>query len=146
MLPSKATILIVDDNQELLDTYTALLPILGYRVLTAPDGYRGLEVFEQSQPPPDCVIIDVRMPEIDGYQLVRIFRGDPSTAQTPLIILTAMARDTDQYIGMASGADFYLTKPILPETLIATIDEALQLQVEQRQAHMRQLYDALPPE
>ena len=140
------TVLIVDDNQDLLATYTALLPILGYHVLTAADGYQGLEVFEESDPRPNCVIIDVRMPEVDGYQLVRLFRGDPNTAQTPLIILTAMAQDNDKYMGLASGADFYLTKPIAPETLIATIEQAIQIDAVQRQAHMQQLYDATPPE
>ena len=146
MSPTKATVLIVDDNQELLDTYTELLPVLGYQVLTAADGYQGLAVFEQSNPRPDCLIIDVRMPEVDGYQLVRIFRGDSSTAQTPLIILTAMARDDDQFRGRASGADFYLTKPVSPEVLIATIEQALQIDAVQRKAQMQELYDALPPE
>ncbi len=142
----KATILLVDDNQELLDTYADLLPLLGYQVLTAPDGAAGLEVFEQSPRRPDCVVIDVRMPELDGYQLVRLFRGDPSTDQTPLVILTAMTQEVDQLRGLLSGADFYLTKPVSPETLIATIEQAIHLDAAQRLARMKELDGTMPPE
>jgi two-component system, OmpR family, alkaline phosphatase synthesis response regulator PhoP len=145
MPDEKATILLVDDNLELLETYADLLPLLGYRVLTAPDGVAGLEVFEQSTPRPDCVIIDVRMPEIDGYQLVRLFRGDPNTAQTPLVILTAMTQEVDQLRGLFSGADFYLTKPVPPETLIATIEQAIQLDSSQRLARLREMSTDFPP-
>lgn len=132
------TILLVDDHQELLDVIGDLLQALGgFTVYTAHNGVEGLVQYEAIHP--DCVIIDVRMPQIDGYQLVRILRGDPASAQTPLIILSALGQDRDKWGGMLSGADFYLIKPVLPSELIATIHEAISLTQEQRNEAIRHI-------
>ncbi|HEU5199181.1 MAG TPA: response regulator [Ktedonobacterales bacterium] len=113
-------VLIVEDNSDLLDLLLQALPALGpFHVTGAPDGFAGLLTFEKIHP--DCVVVDVRMPELNGYQFVRALRGDPQTAATPLIILTALTQDRDRFIGLASGVDLFLTKPVLPFDLAQAI-------------------------
>ena len=73
------------------------------------------------------------MPRMDGYQLVRSLRGDARTANTPLIILSAMTREEDQMTGMNTGADEYHTKPFKPSALNATIEKVLHLTPSDRQ-------------
>src|SRR5271165_5273071 len=88
---SGLTILLIDDNPKLIKLFTeALREMCDYTLVTAENGIEGLEKFFEVRP--DCVVIDVKMPGLDGYQLVRALRGDPDSAQTPLIIMTAMAQ------------------------------------------------------
>jgi CheY-like chemotaxis protein len=132
------TILIVDDDPRIIEVLREGLEVLGgFRVVAAADGEQGLERFEDIRP--HAVIIDVRMPGIDGYQLARAIRGDPATAQTPLVFLTAMAQDRDRYIGLASGADIYLIKPVAPSELVDAIRSALALDADGRLRRMRDL-------
>jgi len=127
------TVLIVEDNPELLDLLLQSLPVLGgFRVFGAKDGLEGLVQFEEIHP--DCVVVDVRMPEINGYQFVRALRGDPATANTPLIILTALTQDRDRFAGLASGADLFLNKPVLPFDLAQAIQGVLERSAAERQA------------
>jgi two-component system, sensor histidine kinase and response regulator len=130
-------VLIVDDNPELLNVFVEGLPLVGeYRVFTAPDGTKGLELYYTHRP--DCVVIDVRMPEMNGYQLARALRGDPETAETPLIILTALPQDQAEFASLAAGCDQFLVKPVIPRELAAAIQMALSIQTEERaQRYMR---------
>jgi two-component system alkaline phosphatase synthesis response regulator PhoP len=109
-------------------------------VVTAQNGAIGLERFYDVRP--QCVIIDVKMPELDGYQLVRVLRGDPETADTPLIILTAMAQDQNRLAGLVSGVDQYLIKPVTPRDLLAAIQKSLQATHDERLLRLRQLVEA----
>ncbi len=128
---SSHTILIVEDNPDLLEFLQMTLPHLGnYRVVCASDGIAGLEQAIAFRP--SCMVIDVKMPGLDGYQLVRTLRGDRETADIPLVILTAMAQERDQFTGMAAGADVYLTKPVILPNLIAAIQEAIRLGANDR--------------
>jgi CheY-like chemotaxis protein len=130
------TILIVDDNPLLLEFMQDALQELGdFLVVTATNGIDGLEQFYQIHPA--CAIIDVKMPGLNGYQLVRALRGDPETAQTPLILLTALAQDADQFAGLAAGADQYLRKPIDLLELVQAVYRAIQISDEERQRRMR---------
>jgi len=134
----QVTILIVDDDPRIVEVLREGLEVLGgFRVASAADGEQGLERFEEVRP--HAVIIDVRMPGIDGYQLARAIRGDPATAQTPLVFLTAMAQDRDRYIGLASGADIYLIKPVAPSELVEAIRGALALDADGRLRRMRDM-------
>lgn len=142
---SRQTVLIVDDNHELLDLMTDSLTLLGdYTVLTADNGADGLERAIESRP--DCMVIDVKMPGLDGYQLVRALRGDPATAAMPLVILTALSQDHYRFAGMLVGADQYLTKPIKPPELITAIQEAIRVSQIDRARRMEALLREPPEE
>ncbi|GAC1436804.1 MAG: hypothetical protein PVS3B3_23330 [Ktedonobacteraceae bacterium] len=126
------TVLVIDDNPTIVELIKYAVNLQGeYNVIVAYDGVQGLERVYADHP--DCVIVDVKMPRMDGYQLVRCLRGDARTANTPLIILSAMTGDEDQMTGMLSGADEYLTKPFKPSALNATIEKVLRLTPSDRQ-------------
>lgn len=129
------TVLIVDDNHDLLLLITESLTLIGgYTVVTADNGDDGLARAVELHP--DCVVIDVRMPGLDGYQLVRALRGDPKTAALPLVILTALTQEHYRFAGLLAGADQYLTKPIKPPELVAAIQESIRLTEAERNARM----------
>jgi two-component system alkaline phosphatase synthesis response regulator PhoP len=138
-------VLLVDDNTALLQTLQVALEALGpFAVTSATNGADGLERYFEVRP--DCIVIDVKMPELDGYQLVRALRGDPDSAGTPLVMLTALGREKDELAGMLSGADIYLIKPVPPQELVAAIRRAVALSdADLRQRQLR-LLDELPPE
>lgn len=134
---SPTRILIVDDSPILLESLTFALSMRGFHVATAADGITGLERAVALQP--ECIVIDVKMPGLDGLQLVRVLRGDPQTAHIPLVILSAMVQPADQSAGMFSGADRYLTKPTHPQDIDAAIRQAIALDGEMRAARLRAL-------
>ncbi len=138
-------VLLVDDNPEITETFQLHLERFeGYVVHTAANGAAGLEAYYAADPHPDCVVIDLKMPELDGTQLTRALRGDPETAHIPIIIITAYAQDHHRQLGEIAGADFYLTKPIKPSELAASIRAAITITAEQRAARLRQLVDDDP--
>jgi CheY-like chemotaxis protein len=138
-------VLIVDDNPNLLSIITdSLLELGDFQVVTAADGAEGLAAFYAEHP--DCMVIDVKMPGLDGYQLVRAIRGDPETAGTPLVILTALVQDSNRLAGMAAGVDCYLTKPVKPQDLVAAIQQAIARSEAERRQQLRVLVEEPPPE
>lgn len=108
-----------------------------YSVVVAYDGVQGLERFNAEHP--DCVIVDVRMPRMDGYQVVRCIRGDSVSAHTPLIILSAMIEEDDQLTGLLSGVDEYVAKPFKPSVLCATLERVMQITPEERANRIERL-------
>jgi two-component system alkaline phosphatase synthesis response regulator PhoP len=124
-------VLVIDDNPTIVELIKYAVRLQGdYQVSVAYDGVQGLECILTEHP--DCVIIDVKMPKMDGYKLLRCLRGDSGTADIPLILLSAMTREEDQMTGLLSGADEYLTKPFKPNALNAAIKRVLQLTPEER--------------
>ncbi len=139
------TVLIVEDNPDLLDLLLMALPRLGpFRVCGVADGISGLEQCYELRP--QCIVIDVKMPGLDGYQLVRALRGDPETASIPLIILTALAQQKDHFAGLAAGADLYLIKPVTPQALVAAIHQVINISETERLQRLEALLEAEPPE
>ncbi len=131
-------VLVIDDNPTIVELIKYAVNLqTSYNVVVAYDGVQGLERVYAEQP--DCVIVDVKMPRMDGYQLVRCLRGDPRTADTPLIILSALTREEDQMAGFLSGVDEYLTKPFKPAALNAAIERVLRLTPAERQQRMDRL-------
>lgn len=141
MTPSQAiTVLVVDDNPELLNVFANGLPLVGnFTVFTADDGAKGLEACYAHHP--DCLVIDIKMPEMDGQQLVRVLRGDPTTANIPLIILTALPHDQVEFASFASGTDVFVMKPLLPRELAQAIYLALTVDADERAKRLRLLVE-----
>lgn len=140
-----ATVLIVDDDPDLLQLLTDGLELLGnFTVVSATDGIQALERFYETRP--DCMVIDVKMPGLNGYQLVRALRGDPDSAATPLIILSALAQDQQQFAGLALGADDYLVKLVDIQDVVAAVQRAVLIDPDERQRRIQALLDQLAAE
>lgn len=128
-------VLIIDDNDAIVDVMRHTLLMHGsFEPIIATDGVEGLERFYSEKPV--CVIVDAKMPRMDGFQLLRCLRGDSESAQTALVMVTALVRDTEQMSGLLSGADEYLTKPFKPSALIAAIERALRVTPADRQTRL----------
>jgi two-component system alkaline phosphatase synthesis response regulator PhoP len=131
-------ILVIDDNPTIVELIRHAVNLQGkYSVVVAYDGVQGLERFHAEHP--DCVIVDVRMPRMDGYQVVRCIRGDTASAHTPLIILSAMIEEDDQLTGLLSGVDEYLAKPFKPSVLCATLERVMLITPEERTNRIERL-------
>ena len=140
-----STVLVVDDNADLRVFVAESLRKLGnFTVVTAEDGAQGLQRYFEIRPA--CVVIDVVMPGIDGYQLIRALRGDPDSSSTPLVILSAMEGDRDRLGGLMAGVDEYLVKPVGPVELVHAIERVVGRSQEERQRRLRALLDEPPGE
>jgi CheY-like chemotaxis protein len=137
---SLPTVLLVEDNQMLLDVLLMVLPRMApFQFVGVSDGDTGLEQCYALRPA--CIVIDIIMPGLNGYQLVRALRGDPETASIPLIILSALAQEQEQFAGLAAGADQYLIKPVTPQLLAAAVEQAIALSATARAEHWQRLAD-----
>lgn len=120
---STKTILIIDDDQELVSLLKMRFELEGYNILTAHDGEDGLNAAREKKP--DLIILDVMMPQIDGFHVCRLLKFDLKTDRTPIILLTARSTPKDQAIGQDVGSDFYITKPFEFEDLRKSVQELL---------------------
>ena len=118
------SILLVDDDQEIRELLNAYLSRSGFRVRTVADGAQFRDAM--SSDTPDLVILDVMLPDEDGFSLCRWVRGHQRLAQMPIIMLTASSDETDRVIGLELGADDYLGKPFSPRELLARIKALLR--------------------
>lgn len=116
-----ATILVVDDEQSILNIVTAYLRAEGYTVHTASDGPGGLKAARALKP--DLLILDIMLPGMDGLELLTQLRRE---SDVYVIMLTAKSEETDKVIGLAVGADDYLTKPFSARELVARVKAALR--------------------
>jgi DNA-binding response OmpR family regulator len=114
-------ILVVDDEPRLVSVVEAYLEQEGFEVATASNGQDAL--FAAREAKPDLIILDVMMPEMDGYEFMRVHRRE---AETPIILLTARVEEDDRVIGLELGADDYVTKPFRPRELIARVRAVLR--------------------
>lgn len=117
-------ILIVDDQPELLETLADVLTQAGYEIESASNGAEALESAQQR--PPDVLVTDVRMPVMDGYELVRRFREHPELRYTPILLLTSNDSTADLVAGLSEGADDYIVKPFNPPELLARLQAGLR--------------------
>lgn len=115
--PSK-TILIVDDEKDILDLLKYNLEREGYSVLTARDGE---EALKQVTAQTNLVILDLMMPVLDGLETCRRLKSEPRTSHIPIIFLTARGSEVDEVVGLELGADDYIQKPISPRKLVARV-------------------------
>ena len=121
---NKGTILVIDDEKDLIDLVRYNLEKEGFDVIAASDGQSGLEV--ASRHAPDLVVLDLMMPGIDGLQICQRLRADPRTARMPVIMLTAKATEADRIVGLELGADDYITKPFSPREVVARVKAVLR--------------------
>jgi len=118
-----ATILVIDDDLDLLQMLRLMLQRGGYKVVTTADGPDGLNKAKILRP--DMSIVDVMMPGMNGYQVVRKMREDPELARMAILILTARAQPVDREAAIAAQADDYMPKPFAPNELLAKVNELM---------------------
>lgn len=129
-------ILVVDDDKSIVRVVRAYLEQSGYQVLPAGDGESALHMLRHERP--DLVVLDLLMPNRDGWEVTRIVRGDKVLAATPIIMLTARVEDTDKIVGLELGADDYITKPFNVREVVARVNALL------RRTRLDQLASAAP--
>ncbi len=112
-------VLVADDEQTLRDLLALNLEAAGFEVVVADDGQQALELVRRF--PPDVVVLDVMMPNLDGLGVVQALRRDPRTRDTKIVMLSAKGTDEDVWAGWKAGADCYLTKPCSMGQLVDTI-------------------------
>ena len=120
----KKRILIVDDETDILELVDYNLSREGYFVIRAASGELALESVERGKP--DLVLLDLKLPGLDGYEVARRMRQSPETAGIPIIMLTARGEESDVVAGLELGADDYVTKPFSPKVLAARIRNVLR--------------------
>lgn len=120
----QARILIVDDAEDLVELLEYNLTRAGFVVRTASNGRAALDLIARETP--DLVVLDLMMPGMSGTEVLRRLRAEKATASLPVIILTAKGEETDQVVGLALGADDYVTKPYSVQVLMARIDAVLR--------------------
>lgn len=130
----KQTILAVDDTPENLDILKGLLTP-DYIVKAAINGETALKV--ATSQPPDLILLDIMMPEMDGYEVCRCLKANPITAKIPVIFVTAMSDVTDEKQGFSVGAVDYVTKPVQPEIIKARVRTHLALANQQHTCEAR---------
>jgi len=113
--------MVVDDEKRLVSLVESYLSQEGYRVATAYTGKEALSVARKERP--DLIILDIMMPEMDGYEFMEIYRRE---SKTPIIVLTARVEEEEQVIGLELGADDYVTKPFRPRALMARVRAVLR--------------------
>lgn len=117
-------ILVVDDDKEIARLLRTYLEQAGFRVSVAYDGESALHAIRRERP--DLVLLDLMLPDRDGWEITRIVRSDPALADIPIVMLTARVEDTDKIVGLSLGADDYLTKPFNPQVVVAHVRAVLR--------------------
>lgn len=118
-----ARVLIVDDSPSQLMGMKRIIEKLGHEILTAEDGALGVEAAKRELP--DLILMDVVMPNLNGFQATRSISKEPSTSHIPIILVTTKDQETDRVWGMRQGAKAYLTKPVNEAALIKLVKELL---------------------
>ena len=117
-------ILIVDDDKEIVRLVRSYLEQAGYSILVAYDGETALHMIRRERP--GLIILDLMLPDRDGWDITRIVRGDQTLRDIPIIMLTARIEDTDKIVGLELGADDYVTKPFNPREVVARVRSVLR--------------------
>lgn len=117
------TVLIVDDSNTEIHAFTSMLTKHDFEVITAKNGEQGVAMAEQEKP--DLILMDIVMPEMDGFQATRKLKANPLTETIPVIIISTKDQDTDKIWALRQGATEYLIKPVAADKLIETINRLL---------------------
>ena len=117
-------ILVVDDEPEVVELVEFNLKKAGFDVITAADGAQALKRARAALP--SLIVLDLMLPEMDGLEVCKILRRDPTTARIPILMLTAKAAEVDRIVGLELGADDYVTKPFSPRELVLRINKLVR--------------------
>lgn len=117
-------ILVVDDDREIVRLVKSYLERAGYTVISAYNGESALHILRRENP--DLLVLDLMLPDRDGWDLTRLIRKDSTLADIPIIMLTARVEDSDKIVGLEIGADDYITKPFNPREVVARIRALLR--------------------
>lgn len=138
-----ARILVIDDDADVRTLCRLNLGWAGHEVLEAGGGQEALDMVAADLP--DALVLDIMMPVVDGLDVLRRVRGDPATAELPVVVISARVGLEDQVLGLETGADAFVTKPFSPQTLTSTVECALGADAEERrgwrEARLRELAD-----
>jgi len=123
-MAEKKRILCIEDEAEMIDLTRLVLEREGFEVLGAVGGSQGLEIVKREKP--DLVLLDLMMPDIDGWEVYRQMKADEDSAQIPVIVVTAKAQSIDKVLGLqVAKVDDYITKPFGPKELLESIHRIL---------------------
>lgn len=140
-MSERRLVLVVDDDPSVLLLCRVNLELDGFRVLEAADGATALELARAQHP--DVVLLDLMLPDVDGWQVLRALKDDPQLTEVPVVILTARTDDQDKVRSLTNGAAEYVTKPFSPFALAHVIEDVLASDPEEvarrRQAILDQL-------
>ena len=117
----RKTILIVDDEPDIVETLLFALEQEGFRCITAGDGIEALTRARAENP--HLILLDVMLPKMSGYKVARLLKFDERYRHLPILMLTAKAQESDRALGLETGADGYITKPFDTAALIATVKQ-----------------------
>ena len=118
------SVLVIDDNADIRDNTAEILELSGYKIFTAENGKRGVEIAQKEKP--DLIVCDIMMPELDGYGVLHLLRKNSETEHIPFVFLTAKTERSDFRKGMEMGADDYITKPFEDIELLNAIEVRLK--------------------
>jgi two-component system alkaline phosphatase synthesis response regulator PhoP len=124
MMMNKQRILVVDDDKSIVKVVRSYLEQAGYLVQTAHDGETALHMLRSQKP--DLLVLDLMLPDRDGWEITRIIRSDATLGALPIIMLTARVEDTDKIVGLEMGADDYVTKPFNAREIVARVRSLLR--------------------
>jgi DNA-binding response OmpR family regulator len=127
MAEEKKRVLCIEDDPEMIDLIKLILERKGFEVLEAVGGKEGLEVSRREMP--DLILLDLMMPEVDGWEVFRRMRADEQLKDIPVIVVTAKAQSIDKVLGLhIAKVDDYVTKPFGPQELLRSVNKVLAME------------------
>src|ERR1044071_5627031 len=121
---ANTTILIIDDEQDVIDLLTLHLRKAGYALSTATDGATGLRLAREESPA--LIVLDLMLPKMPGLEICKVLKTDAATRHIPVLMLTAKAEEVDRIVGLEFVADDYVTKPFSPRELVLRVNAILR--------------------
>ncbi len=142
MAMEKKRVLLVEDDELISETIMKSLRLEGYEVERAKDGEECMEKVKES--PPDLILLDVLLPQVDGWEILSRIRDDPTGSDIPIIILTALADEVSKIQGLRGGADDYVTKPFSSLELMARVEAVLKRSARRISAGAKRSVNPIP--
>jgi DNA-binding response OmpR family regulator len=128
-MPDKRRILCIEDEEEMIDLIRLILERKGFEVLGAVGGKEGLDAIRTERP--DLVLLDLMMPDVDGWEVYRQMKADEQIKDIPVVVVTAKAQSIDKVLGLhIAKVDDYVTKPFGPGDLLEAVDRVFEKQAE----------------